>query len=285
MVCGLSDPFCDHARGAKYPDVSSVRTLSFSREEFFRVTTNGLGNGYALFVPHYSNSMMTTAETIGSGYYVNTWNNFTPAVGPSGVEGYRIVSCGFKLYSTATPMTAKGLVSLRSWPTELLSDMAGVDTLSLTSTSSLDIPLADCHQVTAVFQKTPQLPTTFYQAIGDTAVTNGGSKGYYPITLLVSGGPENEAVLFVKAITHFELTFNPNDYMQQLATPPPIMNPTIVNAAGSVTSSIGSALSNFAERGAQAFGLAIENRVKAALSSAFTGSPGAASGLLAITVD
>jgi hypothetical protein len=275
QVCGLTDPFCDHARGAKYPDDSNVRTLPYSYQNRKSMTTTANGEAWQLLCPQYEFEPWTVASA-STLSVVTAWQNFPSQSLIAGVDKYRIVSAGFTLNNVSAPLYSSGMVHIRAWPYESLSPMAGIDTASYSATFSVDIPLQDCKDIAVVYSHTAQLPQVFYEESLDTGVViNVASRGFCPVTVYVTGAPPSTTVLSLKHITHYELTFVESTGMQQLATPAPRFNPMITDAAASVTSSMKPILIE----GAKRVGGYIVDKAKRALLARM-GMP-----QLAITVD
>lgn len=69
-LCGLIDPFCSHAIGAKYPDLSSNKSLPFTYKTLDTVTTNAGGDVSFIVLP------VVTADPLLFG--TNTGSLFGP---------------------------------------------------------------------------------------------------------------------------------------------------------------------------------------------------------------
>jgi hypothetical protein len=239
------------------------------------MSTTGGGEAWQLLCPQYRFEPFTVA-TLASGPVVNTWQAFGTQSLISGVDKYRIVSAGFILNNISAPLYSSGMVHIRAWPYESCTPMGAIDTTSYSATFSADIPLQDCKDVAIIYSHTAQLPQVFYEELTDTAtVVNVISRGFCPVTIYVSGAPPSTAILSLKHITHYELTFEESTGMQQLATPAPKFNPMIADAAATVTSSIKPIILE----GTKRVGGYIVDMAKRALMARFGMTP------LAITVD
>lgn len=238
-VCGLSDPFCEHARGAKYMDESSTKTLSYTIEENFVMGTNASGLDGMLFCPSVVYSSLVTPNSL-----TGTQLNFTTnraAVVPllTGVSKFRIVSAGYKIKCIAPALTASGVVYLRTFAVEDSSAMSTIPGATYACSSYMDIPLVDCKDVTVIIPHTSQVPQHFYvpSLISPSpTVTAWSAPGFCPTTICVSGGPASTPVLHITYVMHVEYTFADGEALALAATPPPKMNDMVLRVAGQVTS-------------------------------------------------
>jgi len=278
-VCGLVDPFCEHARGAKYPDDSSVRSLPHTLEQRTTILTDGAGTAAQLYSLQYTIGPDATASA-RVGPLVTGWNNWSTASPITGVSSYRIVSAGLRIQCVTAPIYSSGMIHIRIWPTEVVGNLSVVDMLSYNATYSLDIPLQDAHDLCVIFPHTPARPETFYNAIDDKGlVANTETKGFYAMTIYVSGAPFSQEVLSVKHVTHFELLFDDSSTLQMLATPSPTRNPLITNAANALTSTIKPVF----EDGVRAIGSYIVDRAKKSLINLAASKLGPMGQALALT--
>lgn len=235
-ICGLTDPFCSHAIGAKYPDDSSVRSLPYFHH--FRQTLNSdvNGQGALLFMPQWDYYTFTEKAT-GTFPSVATWNGFASAAPIANASQYRIVSAGFRIRNVTAPLNSSGMVHIRLWPSEKGGEYAGIDLTSYYNTKSLDVALQDCKDVCITVPHTSQMPQAFYPITRDSAtVGNWQSSGFTPCTIYVSGVPASSAVLDVETFIHYELQFDATSGLAAASTPPPPANSMLTNAANRVTS-------------------------------------------------
>lgn len=237
-ICGLSDPFCSHARGAKYPDDSSFRTLPFTRHIRTSIITDSTGIAHWMFCPQFYYDPYTTAAT-SSGPTVTSWNNFGGTAPISTVSSYRIVSCGFVLRNMAPPLTSSGMVRVRSYPIDDLVDFGQVDTSSYNNNASLDVPLQHLSETAVVLQHTSQMPQATYIVNTDTSpVTDTVCRGFAPVTVHLTGCPATLDTVDVEIFINYEIMLEDSNALQQLATPSPPANSILTGAASTVTSTM-----------------------------------------------
>lgn len=117
-ACGITDPFCVHARCAKWPDGQGAGTVAFQirgRRPLSTNTTNWTTGAIAQFTGDLPNSFLTSASNNGSAWtmaaaYVDTTvgTGFTTYAGR-----YRIVSWGIIVRNVQPAQTAQGTLLVR----------------------------------------------------------------------------------------------------------------------------------------------------------------------------
>lgn len=119
-VCSVTDPFCQHAEGAKWqsPAASDAPSIPYIAKGIVPIVTGNTGSNYIVFVP-------TVAEYVGGGAKVDVEPVTYPAVGAlvddgtlstglsSTIHGNapmkaRIVNAGFRVWDAAPATSAGG---------------------------------------------------------------------------------------------------------------------------------------------------------------------------------
>jgi hypothetical protein len=260
-VCGLTDPFCQHARTAKYPDDSSVYTLNYPYHETFALLTGETGDSAYMFSPQYYNKSYTYPTAI-VGAVTSAWANFGTQYTLGSTDKYRIVSYGLRLKRITAPLTSSGMVHIRVWPVTQLAECEVLDLRSYNCTFWADIPLQDLKDCTIVLPHTNQMPQLFYDTSDDKAAFNNvTTKGFCPVTVFVTGAPASASVIQVEIVANYEVTFETGTGMAQLGTPAPPADPVLVGAANYVTSQLKPVMVS----GVESFGKYIVGQAKNAL--------------------
>jgi hypothetical protein len=280
QVCGLTDPFCSHANGAKFPDESSTKTLSFTGRSVTNLTSLASGNASMLIIPQLGEGFTalatavasTSATTMDPNVQAAPWSVLT------GVNSYRIVSMGVRIRNIAPLLTASGMVHVRSLANPVGGSLATYLGSSYTASQSYDVSLSDCSEECFIFEHTAQLNQVFYsqQTVGTIAAWE--AAGFNPITITLMGVPASTDCLSVEIIMHVEYSFNDGSDLALACTPPPPANPLVTQAAASVTS----VLSAFAYRSAELASSAIKRYAMQALAARAATDP-RAKVLLALT--
>jgi hypothetical protein len=188
-------------------------------------------------MPQWDRNQWTTAATT-TGSVVNTWNNFNntsvPTMSPS---RYRIVCGGIIIRNIAAPLSASGMIHLRSWANMDLSSFLGVDLTSYANTEQLDVPLQQAKAVRALMPHTSAMPQTQYDVADDTAVVaSARTAGFAPLTIGGTGLPVSTPVFEIELVCHYELIFDATDALALLTTPSPPASAMVSAAAASATS-------------------------------------------------
>jgi len=279
-LCGLVDPFCVHANGAKYPDSSSNRTLAYHYKQLIPLYSDAAGVNNYLFSPQFSYGPGVGA-LVYSGSAVTSWGLFPASAAITGVLQYRIVSAGFRIKRIGAPLNASGILSIRIYPFVSNSTLAtGVDVAGYNCTDSIDIPLQDVKDLVVVYPRTSQMPEDFYKIADESnVVLNTTAKGICPIAINITGAALSNYAFILEHVVNYELMFDDGNGLSQLATPSPIANPILTSAASMITSTIKPIVTT----GITSFANFVVGRAKQALLSAAFG-PAAGAGL-AIMVD
>lgn len=236
-VCSVNDPFCKSAIGAKYFETGKVRTLSYSQHYRTVIATDSNGNGAVLVLPAYARypcvgSMVGTAAS-----FTNIYGS--PAITEATVKSYRIVSYGIIVRGTATPMTASGMVRVRTFDAVNGSTFATIQVESYNCAEYEDIPLSRCTEV-AIQGKRLDDTSSFLKPTTDTIsgvlVADWKSPGFSSILIAVTGGPASTSPVDLEVFFNYELTFADDDGMAQIATHSPPALPMIKEAAELVSS-------------------------------------------------
>lgn len=283
QVCGITDPFCIHASGAKYPDYSSVKTLTYTRRVRTTLASDAAGYGNLVICPQYSFSPFA-AVNVAAGNGVTSWSNFGAYSTIAGVSGYRIVSAGYVIRHIVSPLNSAGMVYVRQFGSESGTLIAPIDTSTYNATSVENVPVQDAAEIAVVLQKNSQMPTTFYIPTTDTAtVGNTIARGVAYSTVAVAGCPPSTPILEIEFVINFELIFEDGSDLAQVATAAPPANALVTNAAAMVSST----LTPIVRSGVSALGRMFVNRASTALAGYLGGPPAAmaARSALAITVD
>lgn len=285
LVCGLTDPFCKHAFGAKYPDNSNTRTLAYTRHGRQTIMTDFQGTGAFIFLPNYFNSPIVTPTSVTLAGDITWTTSFTPDTPFLAVTRYRIVSAGYRIRNIAAPLYSSGMVHVRALTPQTGASFQPMSGTSYAVSDYMDVPLQECKNLNVVVPHTSQPTINFYNPSSvpaSSSMTGWQSPGFAATSCLIMGGPVDSAVLDVEYFVHYELAFDEGDQMGMIATPPPAFAPVRNAAAAKVTSSI----DTFFNMGAAAIGNYLEKKAIAALGGLIGGPAGAFSAhALAITVD
>lgn len=271
QVCGLTDPFCPQARLAKYPDDSSVETMTFTTRSAFTAGTDANGNSAAAFFPRPAGGyVLGGAVTIATTIVTPNLSFDAPAVAPlTGAVGFRVISAGLKLKSVAPPLTASGMVYIRSFASEVPSSYTAYDGASFSASQCREVPLSGCTDECIIFEHSSQMPQSFYPLASTNTLADWVPTGFKPITITVVGAPASSSILYIEFVMHLEYVFADDAALGLACTPPPPANSAVTHAAAKISSSS----STFAAKTMSSLGTAIRRKAEAYLMQLLSSSP------------
>jgi hypothetical protein len=235
-VCSLTDPFCQAAKAAKYPDANLAPTLSLQRKYPLSVTTDASGNGTVMVLPGYLYNYAAGTVTLVTGAYTSltATSNMTAA-------RYRITSLGMVVSNVATPMSASGMVYFRTFAVSDASALASVAITTYSCTWAQDIPLQDLKGVCII----PKPSNPDYTDFITPSLTNASNtvSGYTPngweiTTISIIGGPVSATPIVGTLVVNYEVEFDEGDTMNQATASSPAMDNALMQAASQVKKSI-----------------------------------------------
>jgi hypothetical protein len=231
-VCSISDPFCDHANGAKFVGSTTARTLPWRFHTRFTLSSDT--NGYAahIFTPGYA--AFGSDGTVAAG--VATFGS-NPAISTPSCQDYRIVSWGVKIRKIVAPLSASGMVRIRIYPATGGSALGVVTYANYNCSQSEDIPVSNANEVVIVGQR---LDYT-HARMRTPATTNPGglvtdwvAPGWAAVIVGIDGAPASTPILDLELFANFEVSFNDSDSLSLLTTPPLPVDPVSVNVSDNI---------------------------------------------------
>lgn len=110
-LCSITDPFCDHARGAKWPDGNSFATVPFQNRAHIVMNTLANAGNVFYFTPIAAPFNALPGVGFGAGVYTMgaTFSSSTGLINLSSTfSGFRVVSGGLILRNLMTVQTTSG---------------------------------------------------------------------------------------------------------------------------------------------------------------------------------
>jgi len=275
-VCALTDPFCPHAIGAQIYSPSNLRTVPFTQHYRVVMSTDSNGSAAHLCAPSYFYAGSTGA-VVGSGatYTALSPNGAVfPGTNPNRV---RLVTAGIIVRSIAAPLSAAGMVYLRTFAQNNLVTLQTAELATYNCVESSDTPLRTTNATAAVFQRTDIKAREFFNPVNTNPtnqVVDMTGNGWSQLTVSIIGGPISTPVLEIEFLMHWELVFEDNTALSTLAVPTPRDSPLLSGAVDNVQS----AMSSLFERGVSAAGSYVVRAAKTALMAQLSARfpPGAA---------
>jgi len=268
MVCSLSDPFCQHAKGSKWPDGFGEATMTAQLRGHQTMITNSSGNDIRYISPTIQYGIMTAAS------YTNP--NFTLTANYSATAGYnivspyintyRVVSAGIIVRNICPALTAGGYIILTrqaSMPAPSIlvasGSVQGVDSATHSICAGMEVPI--------IFRELGTSSRTFV-APGVTSTTY-TPNGWDVVSIEIAGAPASTNMLDIEYVYNIEFTLLPaNVGLQQFL---PVSGPSNSMAAN-VANKVSSTLSSLAYHGVEHFGKVAVSAIVAKLAGPKAGS-------------
>lgn len=257
-VCGQTDPFCQHAVGAKMFDRSSAPSITIQCRAFATITSDA--SGYAAWSfsgdPFQGYALAgLTAGAVTSWFAASKPSEWTNFISPNMLQ-YRIVSSGFRLFCTAAPLSASGTLMVAT-----LSDLPSA-TIGMTISSNLYTEVARYtiagHE--SVWHSKPVSAGQYTEYVNVAA--GNGSNGVTNALVYIAGAPASTSMLSVEMIWNVECTPDTNNGMARMATPAFRHVSQIEDAASNTTAKIPSSYKG----GIEAFGQLVVRAAKGAVT-------------------
>jgi hypothetical protein len=265
VLCGLTNPFCQAARGSKYPDISAVNSLAYTSHFSITQSTDATGGSASLYFPSFYFPFATGTQAGGIATYV------TASAAGAGLSpvSTRMVSMGLRLRNIVSPLNSSGMVNIRAFSSPDGTSLTTIAIPSYLCDFFADVPLSAINNsghTDVIFRKTDMDSQRFLTSVEQfktSGVVDYISPGWVVVQIGITGGPVSAQCLTVEVFQHSELTFLDNDALQLLATPSPAAHPMIQSLASEVSKSVGNVLTGVKED-AEAF---VGAKIRSALYS------------------
>jgi len=275
-VCSITDPFCDGARGQKWPDSSSTKTVSIMVRGSQLMTCDAAGAAGSIFIPRWStgySAATTMTGALGAMGTVAIPSGFPGSVIP---QSYRLVCGGLKISCLLSRMNAAGTFSVTTIPAGNSLDLSGMNFGDYQNEDNAFYPMSSLidKNLYVIFKSAGNEARQFNPIITTTANTAVNTYDWCPVALAVLGGQASVINVRVEYIYHFEVLFSRADQLSTLGTTPP---PQDIVATGA-SSYIGGKIGNILAASYTAVEKVVEQKAKAYLVSAAARAAGYALG-------
>jgi hypothetical protein len=256
-VCALTDPFCGHAIGVRWPD-GSLGTLPFTVRGHLAFSSFADGSHYVQFAPCFPYLSLSALGRTGSVFTLNSTYASVPVGGiTSYISDYRPVCCGIVIRSLTPVMTTSGYIIVRRLPGFDGTLGAGVATGDTYATMTQTYPIVPGMEIPIVFSA---LSGSLARNLVSQSTTTTMPNNWDYIAVETVGAAASTTVLDFEFYYHFEGKLNESN--QSLASLAPVSNnnsTALVSAATRVTGQIAKQTeSTLARFGAKAVRFATE---------------------------
>lgn len=230
QLCGLTDPFCPHARGARIPDIGASKTLTESIRFIGNITTNASGNAAVVFTAKADN-VYVFSDPNDNGTVPKLYNQYEGTINSilrDHGSQYRVVTYGVRVVNTLSATDSTGVISFARGPQPTLD--------SFVSTSPNSYFSYESHSNRhggewAIVGRPTGGESMDWSSVADkTTTTSAPPDGYENLYILLSGYPASAPGAFFEFYVNYEFTLEPLGALQALAQPQPIYDPSLLVA-------------------------------------------------------
>lgn len=225
-VCGITDPFCQAAYGAKQPDSGSIRTLAFQSVTLWTQNTDSSGRAAIMCGPHGFKYGLTFTGSVVDTWYA-TELNYNSVSTFSSVSQWRVVSYGIEVFQTASPMDSSGIIGIAVLPADKDQvTINGIDFQSQTLASNVYVPCNAHKSIAAIAMQDGKDSKLFndWSAAGAGLATSNGND---VLIAYINGGKASSGIFQVKVTVNYELNFPKESYFNRIATAPAVPAPQV----------------------------------------------------------
>lgn len=271
-VCSITDPFCQPAWGAKFPDGSNTRTIPFTAQCLYTLTSDSAGFASVLLMPNWNSLLAIPAsiDVFGACTYTVTQ---TGVSFPGNVSKYRIVSAGVQLQPIVSPLNASGLVYLRTFSPEQYGMFATINMTYRTADASREVSVSQLHDERIIFNRYGSESGHWHPPPTSNALIDLSNAGFQTLHIGVGGLPANTPAIAVRFIVHYEFVPQDSGYEYAYATPAAQPDLSVVQAANSVQRALGNFFTSTVNKVVHSEAAAQLARVGAGVIARYAGVP------------
>ncbi len=237
QICALTDPFCSHALGARYPDGNGGFTIPYQSRQFVAITTDANGAAGYLFQMAQPSAQYVPWSSINAGTGAVTWGTAQTdaqytTFGTNFVS-YRVVSAGLRVMTTQawTSATGLALIGYGSAPSSSGTYQVSNPTGLLWAEA---LPVRDL-KCAVVGKFSDNYDSHNFDPLNSV---NNYEFIMYPVFIGLSGCSASTNVMIVEVIVNYEFRALPGNAMQQMAHQSPPANPGLLQMASQALTAI-----------------------------------------------
>lgn len=250
-ICGVTDPFCDHALGARWPDGNALSSLPYRNRTHGTVTSFANGGTVVDFQPDNMPWGFLSPTSYAAGYYVmpSTYTSITGSVAlPTYFTEYRIVSSGVVIRNLMTVMNTSGylIISRSTTPTTFGASVAAGTT---SFQSVLTVPITPGMEICIANTPLGSFSRAFHP-FTSSSLSQYISPNWDVIRIEVVGAAPSSSVLDLEFFTSIECLLPVGSVLSQ--TSPPVLEDNVF--IQHVSARIANVASNIVHNSVNAFG-------------------------------
>jgi len=236
----MLDPFCEHARGAKVTDGSSVNSFTFSSYQLHTMSSNTEGNALLEYMPnirqHRNLATLDAAGAVNATGGTSSINNYTELLAQA--AQYRIVSWGVHIVCTSNALNSQGLLRI-----ETVNRAAAIgDTITTFCPDAQIYPLKSGEEIHWVSKPIGNADANEFLRVDNQII--GEEYDWTGIRIWATGAQVSTMLVTLEVIYHLELTPIVGSLLATTATPAAANNPVALGAARTAAAAIPSSLAS-----------------------------------------
>lgn len=237
VLCGLTDPFCDHAKGAKVPDIGAAKTFTEQVRYMAVLSSDNLGQLGAQICAKSDKPILSNQLTAPGDPAITTYaNGYHPVSIASLIKSsgdvFRVVTYGVKAVSMLSATDSKGSVITAQG--RAASPGAAVDFNPDVYTEFETHAVGPSSEWHSIGKPNGSESTDMQDVVSYTQGSIWGVPGWNTIFFLGMGLPPSTACLQVEVTINYEYTFATSTGMQKLQSDQPVFNPSMLSARNEV---------------------------------------------------
>lgn len=269
-VCSVTDPFCEVAKSARFPDGTATKTMGIQSQQYIQLLTNNVGSCAMAVCPAapYTWTAVPPGAGLTSGTFPTSYAENSSGLASwmaANVQQWRLVSFGIQVTPMSNPMNLSGTIIMQEAADQAMLgtsyNTAITSTTSFGSSSEVSImPFAANKPMSWIARPGGPSSRTF-QNVG--TATSDSSYDWSRVWVFINGAQASSYVALVRIVANYECVLTPGLITSQLATRAPPQNGAVTAATQAVYASVGGITNGAASE--------VERRVKTAASSVLQG--------------
>lgn len=269
-ACGITDPFCIHARCAKWPDGQGAGTVAFQirgRRQLSTGTLNYLNGALVQFTGDLPYGLLATTSNDGSNWTMTTtYTDITVGTGfTTYADNFRIVSWGVIVRNVQPATNAQGTVIVRKLNKQLAVSATFANG-NMYGAEVAEYPIYPGMEISVVAKTQGNSARTFVAQNTNTTIVNGTNWDTIHVEL-VNAYNSTSTVCEIEYVYNVEFQTKPAQIaIHEFVPVSAPMQPQLVHAANTVMNKAASVM----EGGVQKAGATILSHVEDFFSQAGT---------------
>jgi len=236
----MLDPFCEHARGAKVTDGSSVNSFTFTSYTLATMSSGPHGHALLEYMPNIRQfrnlATLDAAGAVDASGSTNSINNYTELLAQA--QQYRIVSWGVHIVCTGNALNSQGLLRIET----VNRNCVVGDTITTFCPDAQIYPIKPGSEIHWVSKPIGNADANEFRRVDDVAIGSGAEYEWTGVRVWATGAPADTMLCTLEIVYHLELTPLVGTLLATTATPAAPNNPVALGAARTAAAGVPSSL-------------------------------------------